>query len=136
MVYQPRVRTMNGLPKDRTDFECPVQHSTPWGDPIVSGSQASKNGIFGLVSHNVNGLSLANDHIDVIHMAKSMDEKEVAIFGLQETNWNFERPSMVNSFHRVIRGTSTHHHGVVSTAKLQWPQDYQPGGTAISIRNQ
>jgi hypothetical protein len=43
---------------------------------------------------------------------------------------------MVESFHRVIRNTSTHHHGAVSLTKLQWPQDYQPGGTAVSIRNQ
>ena len=125
-----------GLPKERAEFECPIQHSTPWGDTIAPGQQVAENRIFRLISHNVNGLSPANDHIDVVHMAKAMDEKEVAIFGLQETNRNFERPSMVDSFHRVIRGTSTHHHGEVSSAKLQWPQDYQPGGTAISIRNQ
>ena len=99
----------------------------------MSGQQVTENGIFRLVSHNVNGLLPANIHIDVVDMAKAMEEKEVAIFGLQETNQNFERPSMVDSFHRVIRGTSTHHHGVVSSAKLQWPQDYQPGGTSISI---
>jgi exonuclease III len=94
------------------------------------------SGIFRIVSHNVNGLSLANDNADVVHMAVSMADKEVAIFGLQETNRNFERPSMVESFHRVIRNTSTHHNGAVSSAKLQWPQDYQPGGTAVSICNQ
>ena len=126
-----------GLPKESDEFQRPrSQDSMPWGDNIVSGQQVAANGLFRLISHNVNGLSPANDHIDVVHMAKAMDEKEVAIFGLQETNRNFERPSMVDSFHRVIRGTSTHHHGVVSSAKLQWPQDYQPGGTAVSIRNQ
>ena len=122
-----------GLPKERAEFDCPLQHSTPWGDTIVSGQTVIENGIFRLISHNVNGLSPTNNHIDVVDMARAMSEKEVAIFGLQETNRNFERPSMVDSFHRVIRGTSTHHHGVVSSAKLQWPQDYQPGGTAISI---
>jgi hypothetical protein len=81
----------------------------------------------------VNGLLPANNHIDVVDMARAMEEQEVVIFGLQETNRNFERPSMVNSFHQDIRGTSTHHHGVVSSARLQWPQDYQPGGTARSI---
>ena len=101
----------------------------------MSGQQVIETGIFRLISHNVNGLLPANNHIDVVDMAKAMAEKEVAIFGLQETNRNFERSSMVDSFHRVIRGMSTHHPGVVSSAKLQWPQDYQLGGTAISVCN-
>jgi ribonuclease HI/exonuclease III len=125
-----------GLPKVRAEFDHPAHSSMPWGDPIASGQQVKDSGIFRLVSHNVNGLSPANDHIDVVDMAKAMEEREVAIFGLQETNRNFERAPMVDSFHRVIRGTSTHHKGGVSSAKLQWPQDYQPGGTATSVRNQ
>ena len=125
-----------GLPKDSADFEVPAQVSLPWGDPVISGQQVDETGIFRIVSHNVNGLSPANDHADVVHMAKAMSEKSVSLFGIQEPNRNFERRSMVESFHRVIRGHSTHHHGAVSSAKLQWPQDYQPGGTAVSIRNQ
>ena len=42
---------------------------------------------------------------------------------------------MLDSFHNVIRGISSHHHGVVSSAKLQLPTDYQPGGTAVSVRD-
>ena len=38
-----------GLPKEREEFECPIQHSTPWGDNIVSGQQVAENGIFRLV---------------------------------------------------------------------------------------
>jgi endonuclease/exonuclease/phosphatase family metal-dependent hydrolase len=125
-----------GLPKVRAEFDHPTSQSIPWGDPIVSGQQVKETRIFRLVSHNVNGLSPANNHIDVVEMARAMEEKEVAIFGLQETNRNFERSTMVDSFHRVIRGTSTHHNGEVASAKLQWPQDYQPGGTATSVRNQ
>jgi hypothetical protein len=124
-----------GLPKERAEFDCPIQHSTPWGDNIASGQHVTENGLFRLVSHNVNRLSPANNHIDVVNIAKAIEDKDVEIFGLQETNRNFERPSMIDSFHRVIRGMSTHHHGVVSSAKLQWPQDYQPGGMAISTRN-
>ena len=125
-----------GLPKVRAEFACTVQHLIPWGDTIMLGKQVAKSGTFRLVSHNLNGLSPSNDNANVVHMAESMAKKVVAIFGLQETNHNFERPSMVESFHRVIRNTSTHHHGAVSSAKLQWPQDYQPGGTAVSIHNQ
>jgi hypothetical protein len=43
---------------------------------------------------------------------------------------------MVELFHRVFHNTSTHHHGAASLAKLRWPQDYQPGCTAVSLRNQ
>ena len=64
-----------------------------------------------------------------------MAEKSVALFGLQETNCNFERPRMVETFHWAIRGVSTQHHGVTKSAKLQWPCNYQPCGTAVSIRN-
>jgi hypothetical protein len=58
----------------------------PWGDPIVSVDDVLVTGIFRLVSHNVNGLSSANNHVDVVHMANAMADKEVALFGLQETN--------------------------------------------------
>jgi hypothetical protein len=91
-----------GLPKYRAEFANPRQQSTPWGDTIVSGQQVIETRIFRLISHNVNGLLPANNHIDVVDMAKAMAEKEVAIFGLQETNRNFERSSMVDSFHWVI----------------------------------
>jgi hypothetical protein len=42
---------------------------------------------------------------------------------------------MLETFHRIIKKVSTHHHGAVSSEKMQWPQDYQPGGTAVLIRN-
>jgi hypothetical protein len=125
-----------GLPKNRADFEESAQHSLPWGDHVKSGTQVDETGIFRVLSHNVNGLSPANNHADVVQLAIAMAEKSVSLFALQETNRNFERRSMVDSFHRVIRSHSTHHHGAVSSAKLQWPHDYQPGGTAVSIRNQ
>jgi exonuclease III len=124
-----------GLPKERAEFANPILHNVPWGDPIVSADEVLVTGIFRLVLHNVNGLSLANNHVDVVHMANAMADKQVALFGIQETNRNFERQSMVNSFHRVIQSTCTHHHGVIALAKLQWPQNYQPGGTAILVRN-
>ena len=109
--------------------------SIPWGDPAASGKEIKKNEIFRLISHNVNGLSSADQHADVVHVANALADKAVAIFGIQETNRNFERQHMLTSFHRIINKVSTHHHGAVSSAKLQWPNDYQPGGTAISIRN-
>ena len=70
------------------------------------------------------------------NFAATIQDKAVSLFGIQETNCNFERPAMVSSFHDVLRGVSKQHKGAVSSAKLQWPSNYQPGGTAISVRNQ
>ena len=124
-----------GLSKDKSDFELQPRHLVPWGDPVISGTQVDERGVFRLISHNVNGLSSADNHADAVHLAELMAEKLVGLFGLQETNRNFERLKMVDTFHRAVRSVSTHHHGVTTLAKLQWPCDYQPGGTAVSVRN-
>jgi hypothetical protein len=54
---------------------------------------------------------------------------------LYEVNRNFQKQSVLYSFHRHLRGVSTHHHGAVSSAQLTWTNSYQPGGTAVSVRN-
>jgi hypothetical protein len=110
-----------GLSKSKSNFESHPGHSVPWGDHVISGSDADSRGVFRLISHNVNGLSSADNNADAISLAESMAEKYVALFGLQETNRNFERPSMVETFHQAVRRVSTHHHGVTLSAKLQCP---------------
>ncbi|WP_288993383.1 hypothetical protein, partial [uncultured Marinobacter sp.] len=67
--------------------------------------------------------------------AKAINAKDVAPVSLYEVNRNFERKDVLNSFHRHLCGLSTHHSGAVSSAKLSWPKMYQPGGTAVSVRN-
>ena len=119
-----------GAPQQRS------ANSDPWGDKHVPGSQVKRMHIFRVVSHNVNGLSMANEHEDVRRFAKTMQDKGVAVFGIQETNRNFERHNMVHSFHNIIKGTSTHHRGAVSSARLGFNSNYQPGGTAVSVRNE
>jgi len=104
-----------------------------WGDILISGQEVLDSGIFRVLSHNVNGLSKACHQADVLNFARAMKDKAVSLFGIQETNRNFERAAMLESFHTVIRGVSSHHQGVISSAKLQLDTDYQPGGTAISI---
>jgi hypothetical protein len=65
-----------------------------------------------------------------------MQDKSVGLFGLQETNRNFGNRSVSASFHETIKRASSHYRGSVSSAKLQWPTDYQPGGTAVAARNE
>ena len=125
-----------GLSKQAADFHGTPQSSLPWGDILSSGIEVEDQGIFRVLSHNVNGLSKADGHADVRHFAQAIAEKSVALFGIQEPNRNFDSTEMLTSFHNIIRSVSTHHHGAVSSAKLQLPVDYQPGGTAVSVRNQ
>jgi hypothetical protein len=62
-----------------------------------------------------------------------MREKGVSVFGIQETNRNFEKKRLVKSFHDSLQSVSIPHHGTVALAKLQWPRDYQPGGTVVLV---
>jgi hypothetical protein len=90
---------------ERDNFASP-ENSLQWGDVHEPGEVVESTGIFRVLSHNVNGLSTFNDHEDVRSFARTMKDKGVAVFGLQETNRNFERKKMVDSFHNVIRGSA------------------------------
>ena len=124
-----------GRTKQREDFVPDQFASIPWGDPVASGTETKKNEIFRVISHNVDGLSSSDQKADVLHFMKAIADKAVAVFGIQEPNRNFEQNEVRESFHRIVNKASTHHHGSVSSAKMNWPQEYQPGGTAVSIRN-
>lgn len=121
--------------KRAADYETDApQDSIQWGDHLPLGSEIDSN-TFRILSHNVNGLSTADSHADVRDFARSIQNKSIALFGIQETNRNFQRKHLVTSFHNAVRGVSTHHKGAVSSARLDWDSDYQPGGTAISVCN-
>ena len=130
-----RSENQQGTAKTRTAFVADQLASIPWGDTVVSGTEVEDTDTFRLISHNVNGLSSADQQADVMHFATAIAEKAVAIFGIQETNRNFERQHMLTSFHKILTRTSTYHQGAVSSARIKWPHDYQPGGTAVSVRN-
>ena len=109
--------------------------SIPWGDIVIPANEVQDTDTFRILSHNVNGLSTADQQADVLHFAHALADKAVAVFGIQEPNRNFEREHMLASFHGIINQVCTHHHGAVSSAKMQWTQDHQPGGTAVSVMN-
>ena len=118
------------------DEEHRSTESFPWGDRVWSGSEVETDDMFRLLSHNVNGLSMSSDKSELRNFANSIAEKSVSLFGLQETNRNFERRHVLESFHSIIKSVSSHHYGAVASARMEWDHDYQPGGTAISVRNQ
>ena len=89
------IRASNGQSKRTQDFPTSMQDSIPWGDHQVSGKKATENGYFRVLSHNVNGLSKANSQVDVTDFARAIADKAVGLFGIQETNRNFQRPHML-----------------------------------------
>jgi hypothetical protein len=128
-------RHEQGLPKDAADFVASPENSIHWGNTLLSGKDVEREDWFHVWSHNVSGLSCRRDSTDLQDFTNTTREKGVSVLGIQETNRNFEKTRLVQSFHGSLRGVSTHHKGEVSLARIQWPNDYQPGGTAVSVRN-
>ena len=93
-------------------------------------------GLFRVLSHNVNGLSTADRNFGLQHFVKTMKDKEVAVFGVQETNRNFEIKSVKTEVFNTVRNMSTHSKGSVSSAPLGYRSKKQPGGTATFARNE
>ena len=82
---------IEGIAKRASEYAAPsLRDSLPWGNVQISGTEVEEQGVFHLLSHNVNGLSAADDQADVLHFATAIKDKSVALFGLQETNHNFE----------------------------------------------
>ena len=123
-----------GASKQTEDF--PKIESKAWGDSVKSCESVTSENLFRVVSHNVNGLSTALHNEDVRQFAAEIQKKSVGLFGIQETNRNFRNKAVTGSFHETLKKTSSHYRGAVSSAKLQWPTDYQPGGTAVAVRNE
>ena len=80
-----------------------------WGDPHISGEMVDTTGVFRVYSQNVNGLSTAHCNLEAHTFAKIMSERSVAIAGIQETNRNFERPTVTRSFHDCLWNVCSHH---------------------------
>ena len=76
--------------KKASDFTSAPHDSIPWGDILISGQEVLDSGIFWVLSRNVNGLSKACHQADVLNFARAMKDKAVSLFGIQETNRNFE----------------------------------------------
>jgi hypothetical protein len=124
-------RHEQGLPKDPSDFAASPQHTVHWGDTLLPGKDIEREDWFRVWSHNVNGLSCRSNSTDLQDFANTMRDKGVSVLGIQETNRNFEKKKLLRSFHGALRSVSTHHKGTVSSAHIQWPNNYQPGGTAV-----
>ncbi len=123
------------MTKIRSDFEHSPEPSSLWGDKLSASKNKVTGDVFRTYSHNPNGVSCKDDNSDVRQLAKAIQAKDVALVSLYEVNRNFEKTGVLKDFHNILRGVSNHHQGAVSSAKLTWPTNYQPGGTAVSVMN-
>ena len=62
-------------------------------------------------------------------------EKECATVAITEPNRNFDMPKMRADYINTMRNASMHHQTALGSAQMGWPNNYQPGGNAISVRN-
>ena len=122
-----------GSSKEPSDFIPSPENSIHWGDVLAPGRDVERDDLFRVLCHNVNGLSSRPDSTDLQDFSDTMREKGVSVFRIQETNRNFEKKWLVKSFHDSLQSVSIPHHGTVALAKLQWPRDYQPGGTVVLV---
>jgi hypothetical protein len=112
-------RHEQGFSKSSRDFQPTPEHSHPWGDSIVPGKDIEQKDLFRVWCHNVNGISSRRDSTDLKDFANTMRDKGVTVFGIQETNRNFEKRHLSQSFHGCLRSVSKHHKGAVSSAQIQ-----------------
>jgi hypothetical protein len=122
-----------GRSKSKADFDFP-KHSLPWGDSL-NAKRTANGELFRTYGHNPNGLSCRDNNLDLKQFATAIHAKDVAILSIYEVNCNFEKTEVLKNFHHHLSGISSHHKGAVSSVKLNLDSAYQPGGTAVSVRN-
>ena len=71
-----------GRSKRSQDYHSSTFDNIPWGDLHISCAAAKEAGYFRILSHNVNGLSKANSHADVIDFARAVNDKYIGLFGI------------------------------------------------------
>ena len=81
---------------------------------------------------NVNGLQTGNKD-RVLEIANYMQEYEVDIFGICETNLNTTDTNLYNKIARDIKKHTNDKKATITATdtKVPWNQKYKPGGTAI-----
>ena len=112
-----------------------LHNDTVYGHTHRSGLEIVRENLFRVYYNNVNGLSTRDGGHDLSNFTQVIASKECAVVAITEPNRNFERPAVVSEYFQAMRNVSSHHQGAVSSAHLGWKSDYQPGGTAISVRN-
>jgi len=134
-VQQDSQAATAGMATVPADHVHTPEQSLLWGDPHVSSKDLYKSGGFRVFSHNVNGLSSRDAQVKLKLFVKTMRSKGVAVFGVQETNMNFQRQYSKLAVYQHVKRTSKLCQGAVSSAPMGYTDEYQPGGTATFVRD-
>jgi hypothetical protein len=87
------------VPRNPSDFIPSPENLLHWGDVLGPGRDVKRDDLFRVLCHNVNGLSAQLDSTDLQDFSNTMRDKGVSVFGIQETNRNFEKKRLVKTFH-------------------------------------
>ena len=128
--------TAGGVATVPADYVHNPEVSIPWGDAHVSGKELQSHEWFRVFSHNVNGFSRRDEQAKLKLFVTTMQAKGVSVFGLQETNTNYQNKYLKNMFYQHIEKTSRHRQGSVSSAPMGYSTEFQPGGTATFVRDE
>ena len=95
----------------------------------------AEDGIFRIYYQNVNGVSAKKGKSKWNKINDTMAKHNVAIFGLTETNieWNKHRTKAIMK--ATIRKHFAHAIMETSTSNMKFEEDYKPGGTCTVITN-
>ena len=104
------------------------QRNLPFSDLITNQKEHDHSRI---IFQNVNSLELSSGHHTLELMCDSIDQFEIDIVCLVETNTNWKHPSSKASFHTTQKRHWTHSHSTISESEIEWSDIYKPGGTTI-----
>ena len=84
---------------------------------------------------NINGLDLSKKGHSWLQLCQSLEEKGVDAIFLTETNVNWERQHLFNSFKKYFKKPWTKENLTTCTSNTNtiWKSDYKPGGTSLAL---
>ena len=84
---------------------------------------------------NINGLDLSKKGHSWLQLCQSLEEKGVDAICLTETNVNWDKQHLFNSFKKTLRETWPKEKVTTCTSNTNttWKGDYKPGGTSITL---
>jgi len=83
-------------------------------------------------SQNVHGLKMGSNCEELDSILQSLKENNVGIFGLAESNVEFNHPWIRNKYNQEVRSVWTQAKSAMATSKTEWEGNYKPGGTVTT----
>jgi predicted amino acid-binding ACT domain protein len=105
-----------------------VKREALWGDRMITGKDQCR-----VVFNNVQGISAANDGIEISKIGKEVMDNEVTILGMCEANRNWQDTRAKSEVTRRFRDFWKMTHIATSSSTEHTDRPYQPGGTMTVV---